>query len=102
MCASCHGREGLGNGPSAPGVLANFQDPEWQRSRSDADIASVIRLGRGMMPAFGEQIVPAGIEALVGHVRRLGNANAEPAPTDANATPTGEPSPEEEGTTPTP
>lgn len=72
-CASCHGRTGAGDGPSRPpaGQIPNFTDPAWQASRSDEQLAQVIVQGRGMMPAFGNQISAEGIAALVRHVRTL-------------------------------
>lgn len=80
-CASCHGREGRGDGPSRPpgAQVADLTRSEWQKSRSDAAIAHVIREGKGMMPAFGDKLVDAGIDALVAYVRSL--AAPEPAQT---------------------
>jgi mono/diheme cytochrome c family protein len=46
----------------------------FQTARTDAQIAEVVSKGRGLMPAFGEQITEAGIAVLVGHVRSLGRA----------------------------
>jgi len=73
-CASCHGRTGAGDGPAAPGPMVSFASAEWQNGRSDVEIAQVITDGRNMMPAFGDTIAPAGIEALVGLIRRFGGA----------------------------
>lgn len=85
-CASCHGRTGEGNGPAAPGPLVSFADAEWQRSVSDADITQVITNGRNMMPAFGETIAPAGIEALVVLIRRFGGSAPGAAPSPSAPT----------------
>ena len=82
-CAGCHGVEGRGDGPSYDGELADLSDPEWQASVSDEDIARVITLGSPPMPAFGQMIRPAGIAALVEHVRRL--PQAAPQPNEAGA-----------------
>lgn len=95
VCAGCHGREGRGDGPSRPpgATLADFADPAWQSARSDVEIAAVIREGRNMMPAFGEQLRGEGIEVLVAYVRSLGTKEASaPAPT-APPPPTGEADP---------
>lgn len=78
-CASCHGRTGAGDGPAAPGPMVSFASAEWQNGRSDVEIAQVIIDGRNMMPAFGDTIAPAGIEALVALIRRFGGATG-PAP----------------------
>lgn len=72
-CAGCHGLDGRGGGPSLPpgANVPNFADAAWQQSRTDAVIADVIRNGRNLMPAFGEQVTPDGINALVTHIRSL-------------------------------
>jgi len=73
-CASCHGRDGRGGGPELPPGASppDFTDAAWQAGIEDETIAVVIRGGGTLMPAFGEEIPPAGIEALIGHLRRLG------------------------------
>lgn len=73
-CASCHGQEGHGDGPGAPPMArpADLTQAAWQTARSDEQIASVIRTGRGAMPGFGSELAPEGIDALVAHVRALG------------------------------
>ncbi len=69
---------GHGDGPQAVGPLPDLADSGWQEGITDEAIADVIRNGRPPMPAFGETIVPAGIDALVVHVRSLGGR--PPAP----------------------
>jgi mono/diheme cytochrome c family protein len=75
-CAGCHGVEGHGDGPELPGGAhpRDLATAEFQGSVTDPDIARAIRMGRGMMPAFGSQLNERGIAALVGHVRTLGSA----------------------------
>jgi mono/diheme cytochrome c family protein len=72
-CATCHGEAGHGDGagkpPGAP--IPDLSDPAFQAARSDAQLAQVINAGRGLMPAFSDQITEAGVTALVGHVRSL-------------------------------
>lgn len=74
ICASCHGPAGDGDGPARPPGVAmpRFADPAWQASRTDEAIAQVIVAGRGQMPAFGQQVNPRGVAALVRHLRGLG------------------------------
>jgi cytochrome c oxidase cbb3-type subunit 3 len=90
-CASCHGREGRGDGPSPPpgARVPDLSIASTLASKSDEQLAAVIRDGRGMMPAFVKQIVPAGIDALVEHVRALsaGEATAPSAQPAAEAAP---------------
>lgn len=72
QCAACHGARGLGDGPAARGVVPpNLTTAELQDRVQDADIATIIRDGRGAMPGFGSTIDESGIAALVVHVRSL-------------------------------
>lgn len=75
-CAPCHGAEGRGDGPNKPpgASLASFADPAWQKARTDEELAAAIRAGKGLMPAFGDRIIPDGITALVAHLRTFGAA----------------------------
>ncbi|MGH9308845.1 MAG: c-type cytochrome [Vicinamibacterales bacterium] len=72
-CAKCHADGGSGgltmatNGPRP----IDLRDPEWQRSRSDGEIAAAIRDGRGAMPPFNDVLTPEQIAALGRHVRTL-------------------------------
>jgi len=77
-CAGCHGAEGRGDGPERAPVmrLPSFQSATWQTSLSDDQLVSIITLGRGMMPAFGDRIPPEGVRGLVAHLRSI----APPAP----------------------
>lgn len=72
-CASCHGRTGRGDGPGRPpgAQLPDLTAPALLAARSDAQLAEVIRNGRGMMPSFAEKLRPEAIDALVAHVRAL-------------------------------
>ncbi|MBO6934108.1 MAG: c-type cytochrome [Deltaproteobacteria bacterium] len=76
-CSGCHGVEGRGDGNAYDGELADFTSAEWQASVTDEAIARAITLGAPPMPAFGEILAPAGIAALVEHVRRLGGAGPD-------------------------
>jgi mono/diheme cytochrome c family protein len=73
-CASCHGRDGHGQGPGKPpgAQMPDFASADFQKQRTDAQILTVIREGRGMMPPFGKQLNEQGISALVQHVRKFG------------------------------
>jgi mono/diheme cytochrome c family protein len=72
-CASCHGNGGSGDGAGRPpgAALPDLTQAAYQSSRSDAQIHAVIKNGRGLMPAFGDQLSDLGIDALVQHVRTL-------------------------------
>ena len=67
-CASCHAPDGKGNIGGTP----NFRDGGWHASRSDDSLIASIRDGKGnLMPAWGKELTPAQIVALVRHVRSL-------------------------------
>lgn len=73
-CASCHGREGRGDGPMRP-AGANVPDmttAEFQARVTDEQMRLQITNGKEPMPAFGDRIAPEGITALVAHVRSFG------------------------------
>ncbi|MBK7155843.1 MAG: cytochrome c [Sandaracinaceae bacterium] len=82
-CAGCHGAEGRGDGPDRAPImrLPNFQSAQWQATLSDDQLVSIITLGRGMMPAFGERVPPEGVRGLVAHLRSM----APPEPVEAPA-----------------
>lgn len=69
-CASCHGDSGRGDGTSRP-PGARPPDLTVKSARTDAELHAIIKGGRGMMPAFGDQLTDLGITALVQHVRGL-------------------------------
>ena len=79
-CASCHGRDGRGQGPGRPpgAQVPDFTLPDYQAQRTDEQLGEVIRNGRGLMPPFGKQVNEQGIAALVAHIRRFGAAEAAP------------------------
>ncbi len=81
-CATCHGKEGLGNGPGAA-VLnpkpRNFHDLEWQKATSDSTIEIAIVYGGaavGKSPAMAPnpdlQAKPGVVTALREKVRSFG------------------------------
>jgi mono/diheme cytochrome c family protein len=72
-CASCHGASGRGDGEGRPpgASLPDFSSPAYHAQRSDERLAEIIVKGQGLMPAFGDQLTPAGIAAVVGHMRTL-------------------------------
>lgn len=73
-CASCHGRDGRGQGPGRPpgAQMPDFASAELQKQRTDAQLLEVINHGKGMMPAFGKQVNEQGLAALVQHIRKFG------------------------------
>lgn len=84
-CASCHGEDGLGDGPMAPRLIRDFgigptnlAARGFQQARTDAALATAIRDGsvavhRSIyMPAWGLTLSEQQITDLVAFVRELG------------------------------
>lgn len=70
-CVLCHAADGGGNSPAGKALKAkDLRSPETQ-SKSDTEIADVIRNGRKKMPAFGENLKPDHIQGLVSYIRQL-------------------------------
>jgi mono/diheme cytochrome c family protein len=74
-CARCHGPRGEGGVASAEGPAPrDFTNAEWQGSLSDAELAQIVRGGRGPMPSFEGVLTADEIEAVAGVVRSFGEA----------------------------
>jgi hypothetical protein len=78
-CAACHGASGRGDGAAAAGLTPrprDFSDPAWRTTRTDLELAAIIRDGglahrlSPAMPAHAD-LAPADIDALVRCVRTL-------------------------------
>lgn len=102
-CFVCHGTEGAGDGPViGPDVfpmgmsLITGNAP----GRSDGYIYGIIRVGRGLMPAYGGRTTDAERWAIVNYVRHLQQAGGAAAPAAA-ATPTAQPAATQPATTDT-
>jgi mono/diheme cytochrome c family protein len=86
FCARCHeqGGKGVATRESLP-TIPDFTRPEWQNSRSDAQLRVSIRDGKGTaMPAFREKVEPQQVRGLVAFIRSLGPARPGKAPAASN------------------
>jgi len=79
-CATCHGDEGQGDGLNAYNLdprPRDLADPAFQKSRSDDDLAALIRSGGGVaglstgMPPWGRTLGERRIRNLVAYLRSL-------------------------------
>lgn len=77
-CAACHGDEGHGDGLNAYNLdprPRDLADPAFRRSRSDDDLAAIIRSGGGTaglstgMPPWGRTLGERRIRNLVAYLR---------------------------------
>jgi mono/diheme cytochrome c family protein len=90
-CLVCHGPAGMGDGTIVgegkyPPIAPNLTLPATV-ARPDGYIYALIRVGRGLMPAYGQRLTHRERWAVVTHVRALQAAGASPAPTGAAAAP---------------
>ena len=81
-CVSCHGVAGrgdaMGDGLPRP---PDFAAPDWQSSRSDAQLMISIREGKGSaMPAFGDKLGDAQVRELIAYVRSFSRIKGPPVP----------------------
>ena len=71
-CASCHGKNGQGDGPLAKNLTPKPADlVERAAHHSDGDFAWKITNGRGAMPAFKDQLSEAEIWDLTNFIKSL-------------------------------
>lgn len=70
-CAGCHGADGVGATSAGKAMkVKDFHDPDVQKE-SDADLVTVISMGRNKMPAYGKSLKPDEIKGLAAYVREL-------------------------------
>jgi cytochrome c oxidase cbb3-type subunit 3 len=82
QCSTCHGPVGKADGPQAPMFKpTDLSNGEWQDKVKDADIAAVIKNGKGRMPRF--DLPDDVVIGLVGRVRAFGGR----APTPSGSAP---------------
>jgi menaquinol-cytochrome c reductase iron-sulfur subunit len=71
-CALCHAADGSGNAPTGKALHAKDLRSAEVQNQSDADLTTIISMGKGKMPAFNKKLKPEDIKALVAYVRGLG------------------------------
>lgn len=68
QCATCHGAEGRGDGPSGPMVQApDLTKSDWVAKATDEDVATLLRNGKGKMPKF--DLPEAAVKGLAARIR---------------------------------
>lgn len=82
-CQTCHGETGAGDGFNAFNLdprPRDLSDPAFQKKKSDADLADVIRRGgagvglSSLMPPWGRTLSETQIQQVILHVRTLKKA----------------------------
>ena len=65
-CIKCHGEDGKAETPKGKQLMArNFTDPEFQASKTDAQLIKTVTKGEEDMPPFGKKLTKEQIESLV-------------------------------------
>lgn len=70
-CAACHAADGSGSNVGKTLGAHDFHSDTVQKM-SDADLTTVISMGKNKMPAYGKTMKPEDIKGLVAYVRELG------------------------------
>jgi cytochrome c6 len=72
-CAICHGKDGKGLPTWRAKGQRDFTDANFQKSKTDNQVADTIRNGKGkFMPRFKEKLSDKEISSLVSQVRSFG------------------------------
>jgi len=75
-CARCHGADGRGDTPlGQQHNTPDLTDAEWWHKNSaiagTRSLTTIVRQGKGDMPAFGEKLKPNEISGLVKYMRKF-------------------------------
>ena len=75
-CASCHGADGKAETETGKKAkISDFSKPDWQKSKTDAQIKTAIengtKKGDAEMDAYKDKLTPEQIDGLVAYVRSL-------------------------------
>jgi len=75
-CAMCHGTDGVAKSMWAKTGVHNLNDAAWQKSKTDAEITTVVVDGTAdkKMPAYKDKMSAEEIAAVVKHIRTLAPA----------------------------
>jgi mono/diheme cytochrome c family protein len=70
-CLMCHGADGTGNTPAGKAFkAASFKDP-MVTTKSNEELATIIKSGKDKMPSFKDKLTDAQIKALLAYIRKL-------------------------------
>jgi mono/diheme cytochrome c family protein len=81
-CAMCHGADGAGKGDVAAQMkltMTDLTDPAVLKDKTDNDLFTLIRDGKGQMPAEGDRGKPDDLWSMVAYVRSLSSKTATAA-----------------------
>jgi cytochrome c6 len=70
-CQMCHGADGMGGTPAGKAMKAiPFNDPQIL-NKSDADLITATKNGKGKMPAYAGKLSDGDIKAVVAYIHTL-------------------------------
>ncbi len=70
-CAMCHAADGTADSPTGKAMKTpSFKDPAVVKM-SSAELAAIIKTGKGRMPAYGTQLSDAQVKSVVAYIRTL-------------------------------
>ncbi|MDR5729708.1 MAG: cytochrome c [Terriglobia bacterium] len=70
-CAMCHGADGTASSPAGKAMKTpSFKDPAVMKM-SSAELAGIVKAGKGRMPAYGSQLSDAQIKSVVAYIHTL-------------------------------
>ena len=75
-CAVCHGADGVAKAMWAQKGARNFNDPAWQKEKTDEAItaSTVDGILDKKMPAYKDKLTPEEVRAIVKHIRAFAPA----------------------------
>jgi mono/diheme cytochrome c family protein len=73
-CWQCHGEEARGDGPAAEALTAKVPDLRGRvGAERQQELVTLILAGKGMMPAFSEELNRTDVRKILVYLRRLEN-----------------------------
>jgi len=75
-CAMCHGADGVAKSMWSKTGVHNFNDAAWQKSKTDADLTTIVTDGSAdkKMPPYKDKLKADEIAAIVKYIRTLAPA----------------------------
>lgn len=72
MCLKCHGESGKGDGPKAKELSkkpANYTNPDFFKTRSDADLKKTVIEGKEPMPSFRARLKDKDVDDVIAYIK---------------------------------
>ena len=97
-CWQCHGQEGRGDGPAAAALTRDMPDLRGQVGPDrQQELVDLILSGKGMMPAFSEELNRTDVRKILVYLRRLEREEEPETPAAPEAPATKDENPKADG-----